>query len=1135
MFVTWILTLTVASLPVLKPGDAAEGAITPESAVVSLSEDKRYPDVEPRSTGYRLEIPDAGPHTLELRSDFFDAYLVLRDSAGEILAEDDNGLAGFHARLEVAGGRFYRVDAVSLDGAAGAFEIRLTPGAPPKPTSRERAEADLAEARRAFEARTNTLGESHERTIAAREELTWQHFIRGEYAEAESLLEGTLRMQRAAYGPEDPRVANSENNLARVLHLRGDFAGAKELFTRSIAVLERELGPDDVDLAIALDGLALVLQDEGDLAGARRTFQRALRILESTIGAEDTTTASTMNNLASLYQAEGDVYAAKILFERALSVRTKLLPPDHPELSESLNNLALLLKGQGKLDEAMPLLERARDILVAKFGTDHPNLARCYGNIGAIYRAQGNYDAAQEMQERALAISEATLGPDHYFTAITLTNLGQVYHDQLAVDAAAESYQRSISILEKTIGPDHSVTAATRSSYASLLRDVGMLTPAQEMAERSLEARKAFFGSDHPVVAQSLNLISALYWDQGRLEECVAMVREAVRISSSALGDAHPNTAESLNNLAFVLADLGEIEEAWRIVRRAVHAHDSLRRALEWTLPESERILFARTRMISMQTLLSLARLVGTEEAERDGYEACLAWKGSVGRSLTQSRGAAIGALDEKGRGLVSQLIRTQASLQKELFRPQVEDRAAHDARLKELRSEVSRQEGELLRSIGEEAVRTERVTFASVVESLPEGAAFVDILVHPVYRPARVEDGSVVEPGGMREDRVTAWVANASDRKLHRVDLGPASDLQTSVQAFLEEMGAKRGVKKVTPEKANADLRQRLWEPLRPYIRDARDVFVSPDGFLGGLALGVLQDKGGDYLIEKHAFVYLQEMASIGAVASGAPEASGAPRDLLCIGGVDYRGEPGEKRGAHKVWTSLPSTKSEIGTIAELHEQKYPDRERTVLMRKDATEGRLKEELSLYRVIHLATHGFSNPNGLPSMWDRIRDESGRARMVMRAEIEQITGLHPGLLSGLVLSGANRPNPGLEDGFLTAEEISFLDMSAAELVVLSACSTGVGGEIAGEGMIGLRRTLRQAGARTVISSLWRVPDDATSRLMQRFYVRLWEDGEPKLQALRGAKLDVLRENRIDNEGDGLPVTWGGFVLDGAWD
>jgi CHAT domain-containing protein len=163
--------------------------------------------------------------------------------------------------------------------------------------------------------------------------------------------------------------------------------------------------------------------------------------------------------------------------------------------------------------------------------------------------------------------------------------------------------------------------------------------------------------------------------------------------------------------------------------------------------------------------------------------------------------------------------------------------------------------------------------------------------------------------------------------------------------------------------------------------------------------------------------------------------------------------------------------------------------------------------------------------------------------------------LNPGLLSGLAFAGANmEPEAGKDDGVLTALEVSALDLSQVDTVVLSACETGLGQVAGGEGLLGLQRAFQVAGAKTVVASLWKVPDAATSRLMQRFYENLWQKKLGKLAALREAQIYLLRDqdksrdgNR-DKENRGLtligdqpddagalsPFYWAAFVLSGDW-
>src|SRR5262249_5131907 len=146
------------------------------------------------------------------------------------------------------------------------------------------------------------------------------------------------------------------------------------------------------------------------------------------------------------------------------------------------------------------------------------------------------------------------------------------------------------------------------------------------------------------------------------------------------------------------------------------------------------------------------------------------------------------------------------------------------------------------------------------------------------------------------------------------------------------------------------------------------------------------------------------------------------------------------------------------------------------------------------YSVIHVATHGFFDPAGVPSLWEsalkKAREQGGAPQLSEERGV--LAGKQPGLLTGLVCAGANaQAEEGRDDGYLTAEGGGWLDLSKVELVVLSACETGLGRAQSGEGLLGLRRAFEMAGARTVISSLWSVNDESTAHLMQSFYQNLW--------------------------------------------
>ena len=196
--------------------------------------------------------------------------------------------------------------------------------------------------------------------------------------------------------------------------------------------------------------------------------------------------------------------------------------------------------------------------------------------------------------------------------------------------------------------------------------------------------------------------------------------------------------------------------------------------------------------------------------------------------------------------------------------------------------------------------------------------------------------------------------------------------------------------------------------------------------------------------------------------------------------------------------------------------------------LRGQALEKRLKECRSP-RILHLATHGFF-------LQDQPRELQREARGLGAVGWQAGgAGLAPGmenplLRSGLALAGANwknkgfTPPPDAEDGLLTAEDVSGLDLLATDLVVLSACETGLGEIHVGEGVFGLRRAFVLAGAKTLVMSLWKVPDEQTCELMEDFYRRILT-GEGRAEALRQAQLEMKKKYPE-------PYYWGAFICQG---
>ena len=374
-------------------------------------------------------------------------------------------------------------------------------------------------------------------------------------------------------------------------------------------------------------------------------------------------------------------------------------------------------------------------------------------------------------------------------------------------------------------------------------------------------------------------------------------------------------------------------------------------------------------------------------------------------------------------------------------------------------------------------------------------------------------------------------------------IDLGTADRIDENIASLKREILAG-DVAANNPGEASRKLYSLVFEPLKKGLGDVTELFISPDGNLNLIPFEVLRTPEGRFLIEDYTFNYL----SVGRDILGFEKSEKRGGKALIIGDPDFdlgldkkadtlrrlaltlpeAGES-EKRstdmqGFH--FKRLPGTREEVRAIGAL----LGNQKAAVYTGEEAVEELLRQK-GAPSILHLATHGFFlNDLDLSALAD--------SRLVKMVSVEpalsvKIRTENPLLRSGIALAGANNAlqTQGGEnsDGIVTAEKILGLRLQGTELVVLSACETGLGEVKAGEGVFGLRRAFTQAGARGMVMSLWSVPDRETRELMVQFYKNIQSGNMDRCRALRQA---VLSQMRIVQKRYGRPnpLYWGAFVF-----
>jgi CHAT domain-containing protein/tetratricopeptide (TPR) repeat protein len=952
------------------------------------------------------------------------------------------------------------------------------------------------------------LGPRHPDTATSLNNLAGLCWFVNDLQDARAYWERALAIFAEALGEEHPRTADTRLNLGTVLRSLGDDQAGREIAERSLAASELALGTEHPNVARALTVVALTQMQLGEYSASRENYERALAIYESSFGPDHVQTARALRGLANLYMRAGDLELAEQHSRRSVEVFERTLGRGNPGIAESLSLHAEVLNARGKIRASRTASDRALAIRELIFGPDHELTAASLNQVASFLYQQRDLEPALELTRRALAIYERKLSAGH-------PRLGTAYNDLALVLAyrgelveARELLEKAVEIGRRTVGADNPKTVTSMSNLATIRRLQGDFEAAGELYDRVRTSWTAHLGPDHPALAENDHQAGFLAHEQGDLERAIELYDNSIRVRTLHYGGSDPRSEGTLGDMVLALIDAGQLEAAGR--RLGANARERRRTKLAWlgSLSQAELFSYLGLSVQLVEIELSLGAVRGTDDARCVAYGSVLGLKGQIARIQHASRAHQAAEMTEGERASFDALRDCQARLAERSRATHIADLQGHEAELAELRHERNRLEVDLRRASGAES---RDPTFEELRDVLPERSVVIDFLAHRVYRPT--ETGQV--RGTWSELRLSAWVTRPGAEAPAHFDLGPAEEVERAVRGHLFAIvglpavamrGRGLGVEEFERGSV-ASLEELLLAPMAPLLEGVDTVFVSPDTFLGALPLETLRLDEETFALERFAFVYQHDL-SPERFAERADEPNLST--LLAVGGV-----------AFDEWPDLPGTEAEARAVVGVHSGPFAEGVRTSLAGKDADKAALARALEGHTVLHLGTHGYFNPDGLRTGFDGASEDQ-IAGLTQAADA--VAGRHPGLLSGLVCAG---------DDLLTASEVEWLDLAGAELVVLSACETGLGRAKAGEGLIGLRRSFHTAGARTVISSLWSIQDESSAELMSDFYRNLWERGLGRVAALRRAQLDLLSQNRAEH-GDPRPATWGAFVLSGEW-
>ncbi len=876
--------------------------------------------------------------------------------------------------------------------------------------------------------------------------------------------------------------AVSEGDAALAAEEPGGPTRAERLYERALA-LWRASG-DSYSALIARIKLAQALSDGGEKRSAAAVWEEALRESERLGLTVEAVVAGNGSGLARKDLGEPD--RARAAFEAALSAAHRL--GDLREETVALNNLALLEKETGESLSAILLYDRVLGNFRALGNLDDE--ATALHNIGALYTVLGRLPEAREALENALRLRRA--GPSRVKEASTLLALGWVRCREGDFRRCRRDLERSLA-LRRSIG-DRRGEAVALDRLGSALREAGDAAAAVREYEKALAILETLEAPGGSAGATLSNLGETLVRSGDaaagllRLDAAVPLLDRFADPSTA--GYAYARRARAKRAL-------GRLRDARADAEAALERLETFREdAGSGALSESFLDSAYEHYELALELAMEQHRMEPAAGHDRAGLEI---------------------AERARARGLLALLdgARQSGSLAAAL---------ARDADLRRIEAEIrsrgasSGPDERLRRLLLERGLLLAGLRRAGRPE--PESAPVLDAAA---IRERVLDDETVLLVYALGEPRSYVWAVTRET--VASAALPPRITIEAAVERFHRLLAAppRRGTS-IQARLVAAEVSRLLLGPIARHLGDRR-LAVAAEGAVARLPFAALPDPrgGGEPLVERHEIVTVPSASVLDAIRRRAAARAPARRLLAVLANPVFAraaagADPATARGGDQPAPHAPPASGSLAALTrsvkelgleDIRPVPFTAREAAAIAAFAPREELLRalgpaatRELVVggglgdFRIVHFATHALIHPE------------------------------HPEL-SGIVLSLYDRDGRPV-DGFLRSYEIARLDLPA-DLVVLAACRTGDGKEVRGEGLVGLTQSFFQAGAASVVASIWEVDDEATARLMAGFYRELLGRGRTPAAALRAAQRALLAEPRWS-----APAHWAGFVVAGEW-
>jgi CHAT domain-containing protein/tetratricopeptide (TPR) repeat protein len=960
----------------------------------------------------------------------------------------------------------------------------------------------IEDAGRIFQASYNEvvskeIGTWHKDHLDILNHLATLYEFNDQYKLAASTLDKASDVAYSKYSNEDPDYAAELDKIA-VLQLKlGLYEKAEANITKALKIFT-EYRKDESRLeqyVHAIETQAKLYGIKGMFDEAQENLDRSAKLIRKAdiaIGNELT----TAEELSTLFIQLGRYSQTDVLLGKLIAEYQKLYGNNSLRLIEPLTNKGKILLAKGDYTETERIAKRANVIAVKIYGENSTKTAPTQKLLSDLYYMLGDYEKSQEEVEKALASQEKQFGRSHIEVAKSLSQLSLIkFHKGDNKKDVEKLMLESRDIMAAKLGKEN-------PQYAEVLKNVAVVYISEkrfDIAFNSLTTAENIWlakaGRKNNInLASIYTLTGDVYYQQKNYKKAEEFYNKSKGLYEKFFSTSHPEYVKVQSKLAKVYYMQKDYKRSKRLIEESLNNYEGFIKAYFPALSEREKAKYWNTIKSDFEfyNTLAFGQLEDFRDLTGKVYNYQLLTKALLLNSSIKIRERILNSTDEVLKGQYNawvqkkEILTLALSMSNEQLTENNIDRGLLEKEAEALEKELSqRAEG-----FGQ-GFDTKRITFEDVKKSLKPTEAAIEMVRFRYFNHSFTD--SVI---------YAALYLKPDFKSPQAVVLKDGKKMETRYFKFYRNA--------IIGKIKDTYSYNVFWEPIQSEIGQVSNVFLSADGIYNQINLESIPSPDGRYIIDNSSIVmvsntkdlYLNKVKTRAKASDNVASMFGNPTFYLAS-------------SDNRTIASLPGTEKEVAQLQLLLKQKGWKTEEYV--EGMAQEERIKE-MKNPKIFHIATHGLYKPSREVTLEEEIEGN------------EALLTQNPLMRTGLLLKGAGDLlektdyNYNMESGILTAYEAMNLNLDQTDLVVLSACETGLGDLQAGEGVYGLQRAFLVAGAKVLIMSMFKVDDDATQKLMLKFYQK-WLNSNNIRQSFTDAKKE-LRDEYPD------PIYWGAFMMIG---